>query len=44
MLSYSLITLTEISTNLEILPSLKAGLLFGAISVKFSFNFSVKFR
>ncbi len=43
LISYNLITWNDISTDLDILRLLKAGLHFGVISVKFSSNFNVNF-
>jgi len=42
-ISYNLITLDNISTDLDMLRSLKAGLHFGVISVKFFSNFNDNF-
>ena len=43
LISYNLITLDNISTDLDMLRSLKAGLHFGVISVKFFSNFNDNF-
>ena len=42
-ISYDLTTLDSSSADLDKLRSFETGLIFGVISVKFSFNFNVKF-
>ena len=43
LISYNLINRKDVNTDLEMLTSMKVGLHFGVISVKFSFNFNVNF-